>query len=880
VLRRNHPVSKPADDSSSGEPTNEINQVHLLSPFLDHPPILKVTGMFSYQNFSFQLLQSKYNHIESQERHKGMNITEHPLTLHLFALGPPEVRLGENLVTFPTRKTLALLIYLAIETGLQPRKHLAALLWPEANPERSHANLRNTLGHLQTVLRPAGGQTQSPYLSVTNYALGLNPDADIDFDLRTIERAYTLARTDRSSRALPEGSASLPLLQSAAACQRGDFLAGFSLGDAPGFDDWSAIQREVWHRRMGLILDRLSEIQFTSGEFAGATETASRWIALDGLNEIAYRRNMRAHFAAGERGQALETYQVCRAVLASELGVEPEPDTTALAASIRTQPSPALPHIRGAETRHQRPDTSVAFLGNLFTGRNSEYQVLVNCFELTRAGQPQFVVLRGEAGIGKTRLARKFLGWASAQGAELLQGGAFESGSHLPFQPLVEAIRLWLEGEDFPDDLLDEGWLSPLSQLLPELRQSYPRTPQAPKQRGALVKRSAEEGDSSQVQLFEPLVQFTLALAQQAPLVLFLDDLQWADSATLEMLQYAIRRWRDRARVMLLVSLRSEALHPMTQPQKAGGLSGGPNGLIQWLGRMARELAPVHLLLKPLGEHETVEMVLSILAPPAVDFAEWLYAETRGQPFFLIETLKDLLERRVLHPKRWAEGQWTFAVDAEHDLGQAVRVPSTVHEVIRSRMNRLSPNAFSLLAGGAVLEQRITFERMCAITKVSEDQALSALDELISGRLLLETVQPGVTSAYSFTNDMLRDVVYTEAGDARRRLFHRRALEVIDAAGESPAVLAHHALAAGLGHSAFNYSLAAGREALRLSAVSEAVVHFEHALQFVREAVPPEMPDEAELGDLYTQLSKAYQMAGHMEKALAIDGERERLLLD
>jgi len=283
------------------------------------------------------------------------------LPLQLFALGPPEVRLGERLLVFPTRKTLALLIYLALEAGLQPREHLAALLWPEASPERSHASLRNTLGHLQTALRQASGQAQTSYLSVTHNSLGLNPDADIDFDLRTIERAYALARADRSSRTLPEGSASLPLLQSAAACQRGDFLAGFSLGDAPGFDDWAAIQREVWHRRLGLILDRLSEIQFASGEFASATETASHWIALDALNEVAYRRKMRAHFAAGERGQALETYEACRAMLAAELGIEPEPDTAALAERIRTQAPPVHPHIRRSAPRptgprlHRRP---------------------------------------------------------------------------------------------------------------------------------------------------------------------------------------------------------------------------------------------------------------------------------------------------------------------------------------------------------------------------------------------------------------------------------------------------------------------------------------------------------------------------------------------
>jgi predicted ATPase len=123
-----------------------------------------------------------------------------------------------------------------------------------------------------------------------------------------------------------------------------------------------------------------------------------------------------------------------------------------------------------------------------------------------------------------------------------------------------------------------------------------------------------------------------------------------------------------------------------------------------------------------------------------------LYDETHGQPFYLVETLKDLLERRVLHPKRRAEGQWTFAVDGEHDLGQAVRVPSTVHAVILSRLNRLSPNAFSLLAGGAVLEQRLTFERLCAISNVSEDLALPALDELI-GPALAGSGTVGVASA-------------------------------------------------------------------------------------------------------------------------------------
>ena len=787
------------------------------------------------------------------------------LPLHIYVLGPPEVRLGRSPLTLPTRKTLALLIYLALEAGAQPREHLATLLWPEASPERSYASLRNTLGHLQSALRQAGGRAQTNYLSVTRTTVELNPEANIDLDLQMVDRAYALARADRASRTLPEGSASLPLLQSAAACPRGAFLAGFSLGDAPGFDDWAALQREVWHRRLGLILDRLSEIQFARGEFASATETAAQWIALDALNEAAYRRKMRAQFAAGERGPALGTYEACRAVLAAELGVEPGPDTAALAIRIRMAHMRAqLPH-RSAAPPPPQPETPGAFLENLFFGRTREHQALVQCYGQAAAGQPQLVVLRGEPGIGKTRLAREFLAWAGAQGAERLQGSAFESGSHLPFQPLVEALRRRLERENSLQDLLEAVWLAPLSQLLPELRERHPSWPPVPQERQDL------KAETSQGQIFEALVQLMLALARGAPLVLFVDDLQWTDSATLETLQYAFRRWRaSAARVLALVTLRSEALHPMTQPQPPDG----SEGLLQWLEGVARELAPSHLELGPLGEGETVQMVQSILVPPAADFAQWVYAETLGQPFYLVETLKDLLERRVLHPKRRADGHWSFAVDGEHNLGQAVRVPSTVQAVIRSRLHRLSPNAFSLLVGGAVLEQQLTFVRLCALAKVSEDLALPALDELLSSRLLLETAQPGLASAYAFANDMLRDAVYTEAGDARRRLFHRRALDVLEAAHDSAAVLAHHALEAGLTGAAFHHSLAAGREALRLSAVSEAIVHFERARQFVREASLPERPGQAELRDLYRQLGRAYELSGQSKRALAIYAER------
>jgi predicted ATPase len=203
-------------------------------------------------------------------------------------------------------------------------------------------------------------------------------------------------------------------------------------------------------------------------------------------------------------------------------------------------------------------------------------------------------------------------------------------------------------------------------------------------------------------------------------------------------------------------------------------------------------------------------------------------------------------------------------------------VPFTVRTVIRARLDRLSPNAFTLLAAAATLEHDLTFERLCAVGQLPQDVALPALDELVSSHLLLEGVQSGARGSYAFANDMARDVVYTEAGEARRQLFHQRALELLAASQEPAAVLAHHALAAGLAEAAFRHSLSAGQEALRLSAAQEAREHLEQARALARQA-PDQADLQAHIRGLYAQLGRAYELNGQPEQATAIYAELERL---
>ena len=236
-----------------------------------------------------------------------------------------------------------------------------------------------------------------------------------------------------------------------------------------------------------------------------------------------------------------------------------------------------------------------------------------------------------------------------------------------------------------------------------------------------------------------------------------------------------------------------------------------------------------------------------------------------------------MLERGALRPKRRAEGRWTFAVEAEHGLGKAVRVPSTVGVVVRARLSRLSPEGFALLAAAAVLEHGLTFERLSAVASLSNDAALPALDELVSSRLLIEGEGPYSAGDYTFPNDMVRDVVDTQAGEARRRLFHARALEHLAAAGEPAAVLAHHALSAGLAEAAFYHSAAAGEAALALPAATEAVVHFERARALARDAALFRPGAQAHLRAVYRQLGRAYELSGRPGQAAAVYQELEQL---
>src|SRR5438270_4457888 len=396
--------------------------------------------------------------------------------LRVAVLGPPEVYHDGRRLSFALRKAQALLLYLTVEGGLHPRSKLAAFLWPDSEPQGARTALRNALTLLRRLLadRDPSARALSHLLS-DQELLGLDPQAPLALDLEVVQQAYHEAQRHSTLSSQEQRAALVSQVQQALGLVRGPFLEGFWLREESGFDAWVQQQQQQWQVRLQLPFERLSSWQEVGGELEPARATLTRWLALDALSEEACRRLMRVDLALGDPSAAWQVYATLRAGLAEDLRVEPSAETVALADRIRasTAASRGSTPARRAAVESGPPSELTAPL----VGRAAAFSQLVASFQQARGGQPQAVLLVGEAGIGKTRLAREFVAWARVQGAEVLSGQAFEMGGRLPYQPLVEALRPRLEAENAPEDLLDDVWLAELPRLLPELRVRFPDLP-------------------------------------------------------------------------------------------------------------------------------------------------------------------------------------------------------------------------------------------------------------------------------------------------------------------------------------------------------------------------------------------------------------------
>ncbi|RPI11224.1 MAG: hypothetical protein EHM65_07295, partial [Acidobacteriales bacterium] len=328
--------------------------------------------------------------------------------LALALLGPFQVTLdGTTIQGLNSVHLRALLAYLAVERRREhTREALAALLWPERPDREALSALRYALSNLHHILGDRA--MSSPFLLVTRTSVQLNPDSDHRLDVAEFEAL--------------RGRPDLPDMERAAALYRGSFLDGLAVGDSPTFEEWMLLTGEAYRRDALSVLGRLTSLQMAGGAYAEAERWARQQLALEPYREQAHRQLMAALALGSDRAAALAHYEVCRRLLAQELGCEPEDETQALYAQIRDgalprpQPSPAILSASPAPATFP----AGAQPSSWFVARERELVRLRALLDRAVAGQGGVALISGEAGAGKTALLDEFARQAGQAHGDLI----------------------------------------------------------------------------------------------------------------------------------------------------------------------------------------------------------------------------------------------------------------------------------------------------------------------------------------------------------------------------------------------------------------------------------------------------------------------------
>ena len=721
----------------------------------------------------------------------GSEYFSEPDTLWVYMLGPPRVEWGGRPLPLPRRQTRALLYRLAVRPEPVPREQLCFLFWPDTPESTARRNLTHLLTHLRRAL------PEPDLLLIAGDCIGLDPRfawSDVgDFE--------------RLCAALPSSSlrlSSLPTreeaesLQQAVDLYRGPFLAGFSLPGSPEFEAWADQERSVWECLYLEALAALMEGWAACGGYEPAIACARRYLETDELAEDVHRRLIQFYAAVGDRRAALRQFERCAVVLERELGVSPLPETRAIyQAVLAHQPVP----------RHAAPPawTTLPGLDVPLVGRDAALHHLEQAYARVRAGHGEVVLISGEAGIGKSRLMQDFATSLSDQ-ALILVGTAQSAMQTMPYQPVVEALRLALNLQPVTGDL-QPIWLAEASRLLPELRTLYPDLP-------PLLPAEPEEARG---RLFEALSQFVLGLTT-SPLLLCLDDLHWADSATLDWLA-CLGRHLPGNRLLVLGTYRSEE-------------SGAVADLRRHLARLG-VLSEVKLT--GLDAEAVLQMVRYLTPSPKregagggseVALAHRLQAVTGGNPFFLLEILRALMET----------GGWPVHLASVEDFP----LPDTLRDAVEARLRRLSPVARQVLEAGAVVGPAFGLDLVRLVAGRREMETMDGLDELVARQLLVES-RGGAQSylPFRFQHEIVWRVVEEGMSPARHQLLHRRAGRALERLEpEAVPALARHFDAGGEVQKALHYHGLAAQRAEALFAWREAEEHQSRMLALLERVDP------------------------------------------
>jgi len=512
-------------------------------------------------------------------------------------------------------------------------------------------------------------------------------------------------------------------------------------------------------------------------------------------------------------------------------------------------------------------ELTVTFQSKL-VGRDKELSELKSILDSAFKGAGRLVLIEGEIGIGKTRLMREFGNYAKSKGAKFLYGRCSPNDTE-PYSAFLEPLRYYFKvTKEMRNEELTQ-LKKVLSEKHPELLDRFDVLTNFLTS-GMLDGKSASNDERilGKERMFETIYQLIDNIASKNPLVLFLDDMHLADESTVNLMQY-IARGTVESKVMLCVAYRSEELSQRRELGR-GKIKKMDAPLAAGITRMSRERIFVKMTINRLDKNSVYEMVNSIFGRPInTKFIDLIYEETKGNPFFIEEVIKSLVEEGKIDID---DENWDEKLNIS-----TIEIPDSIRTTIETRIERLGEVDLSVIWHAAVISSEFKFSTLASVVNIDEEELVSSLDRLLFAKLIIE--DPEKEDYYAFHHPKIRDVCYDMIPSEKRADIHRRVGESLekvspDKLKDVAFELAYHFYHGNVPEKAIHYLCAAGQMALNIYALEEAINYYSLALDVLEKAygdsTDPEILKSSKLRktEIIDKLSNLYTMVGEWDKAL------------
>jgi DNA-binding SARP family transcriptional activator/tetratricopeptide (TPR) repeat protein len=708
-------------------------------------------------------------------------------------------------------RAVALIGFLVVHAGSpQTRQHIAGLFWPDSTDAQALTNLRRELHYLRRVLG------DDPSLVVMPRDLCWRDTDTCRVDVRAFDvecdAALAAAVAGDDGGILAHGT-------SAIAEYRGDFLPG-------GYDDWLLETRAALERRCVNICDLICETRMRTGDLTRAVEAARRRIQLQPLEEVGYRTLMRLQADLGDRAGALSTYHHCASVLERELGVVPDPATRQALQNLMARVHAAGVKLPTMEPAADRSGPAAAQL----VGRSAELGLLQDLWRIAAAGRPSLVLVRGGAGVGKTRLLTEVAEFARLRGAVVASTQCFGTSGRLALAPVADWLRN--PAVQSATAALDPAWRAEVDRLVPS---SAGR-----EKPGAGLRAMADAWQRHR--FFEGLARALIGVGR--PMLLALDNLQWCDQETLAFLTFCLGL-DPAAQILVAGTLRDD--NPAEDPE-----------LADWMVRMRASGLLTELSLNTLEVSDTARLAEAISGRPLLEAdANLLQATTGGFPLYVVEAMRGSV-----------------------DLGRSRLPVGDLTAVLRDRLDQVSAAAREVAGLAAAVGASFTLDLLTEASDLDADIVVGAVDELWRSRIMRE-----FRDGYDFSHDLLRETAYTQVSPPRRWLLHRRIAQGLELlhAGNTDMVAAQlaeqYARGGRPGRAVAHYQRAAD-VAAGMFAHTEAIRLHKQALSIMRDLPEGRDKDGQELAVLEAMAAPLNARYGYSSSELQRTLERSIVLAE